>query len=215
MNIHRPSTNIRDVIGFAFLTAMGFILATQLDRLVYNACDLSGIKETDVLRTFRVMGFAPFWLLVAIALALVDSARARTEGWRVALRRTWLLVMSVAISGAISEILKLLIRRERPSMHDGASHFAPWSEFKLDSGKLATPSGHAMVAFAAAWILCRLFPRATPVWLVLAVGCATTRVMSRQHFVSDVYLSAVISFAVVWLIWRRHLAKTSPAASAP
>jgi membrane-associated phospholipid phosphatase len=59
-----------------------------------------------------------------------------------------------------------------------------------------------MVAFAAAWVLCRLHPRASPVWLALAVGCAFTRLVSHAHLLSDVVVAAVAAYAVVWVVWR-------------
>jgi membrane-associated phospholipid phosphatase len=59
------------------------------------------------------------------------------------------------------------------------------------------------VAFGAAWLLCRIYPRAWPVWIAFATGCAVTRVMVQAHFLSDVVTGAVAAYGVVWLVWTR------------
>ena len=65
------------------------------------------------------------------------------------------------------------------------------------------PSTHAIVAFAAAAVLARLWPRARVIWYGLAAGCALTRVWTRAHFVSDCVVAAVVAYAIVALLWRR------------
>jgi membrane-associated phospholipid phosphatase len=60
-----------------------------------------------------------------------------------------------------------------------------------------------MVAFAAATIMARLFPRARWVFYLLAVGCAATRVMARAHYVSDVSFGALLGWAIAWGIWMQ------------
>ena len=53
-------------------------------------------------------------------------------------------------------------------------------------------------------------PRARWIWLSLATGCAVTRVLQGAHFLSDVYLSAVVSFGVVAILWRWQGDKAAP-----
>jgi membrane-associated phospholipid phosphatase len=45
-------------------------------------------------------------------------------------------------------------------------------------------------------MLSYLFPRTAPVWLLWALGCAVTRVMSQAHFTSDVVLAAIAGVLV-------------------
>jgi membrane-associated phospholipid phosphatase len=105
-------------------------------------------------------------------------------------------------AGVTGEILKLAIHRSRPQPPHGDQPFAVWHGFSLDTSGLSTPSSHAIVAFGAAWMLCRLFPRGSAIWLGLAAGCGLVRVRAGGHSVSDVYLGAVVSFGVVLLLWR-------------
>ena len=73
--------------------------------------------------------------------------------------------------GILCEIMKLLIRRERPETGDGAWIFRAWDDQPLSTAGLATPSSHTMVAFAGATMAARLFPRARWVFYTLAAGC--------------------------------------------
>jgi membrane-associated phospholipid phosphatase len=59
-----------------------------------------------------------------------------------------------------------------------------------------------MVAFSAAAMLSRLFPRAAPVWYAFAIGCGLSRVLAGAHFVSDIAVAALAGYAVTALVWR-------------
>ena len=59
-----------------------------------------------------------------------------------------------------------------------------------------------MLAFGAAAMLARMYPRGRWLWYAVAAGCGLTRVLARAHFVSDIALAAVVGWAVTALIWR-------------
>lgn len=194
--------NRKNPAVFVAVSAVGLVLAFAVDPPVLRAVADVTVRENDAYRLFRVMGFLPGWLLVALGFGLVDAARAASVGvWR-GLRRMWTLALGVVLSGAAGEVLKLLLRRQRPTAGDGVYHYIPWQGFSWSTSGFSLPSGHAIVAFGAAWALCRLHPRGWPVWLALATGCAVTRIVSHAHYVSDCFASAVVSFAVIWLVWR-------------
>jgi membrane-associated phospholipid phosphatase len=180
------------------------IAALLADRWAYEALALEGVYEEDWGRMLRVMGFLPFWLVAGLALVLEDWPLRATASIRPALRRGLLLVAGVALSGAAGEILKLLFRRERPRAHDGEYVFRAFTDRPLHSGGLALPSSHAIIAFGAAAMLSRLFPRAWPVWYALALGCGLTRVAAGAHFLSDIAVAFLAAWAVVALLWRRY-----------
>ncbi len=106
------------------------------------------------------------------------------------------------MAGGVAELLKMLVRRERPGLHDGAYVFRAFSDRPFRTTDLGFPSGHAMVAFAAAAIIARLFPRAAPVAYLMAAACGLTRVLAQAHFASDVVGAAIAAWVVVALIWR-------------
>jgi len=154
------------------------------------------VYETDWGRMLRNFGYLPFWLLAAIALALSD--RPSSEWWR----RGALLAAAPTAAGIIGELLKILVRRMRPPDVGTAYAFRAYSDHPLSSRGIGFPSSHAVVAFGAAAILSRLFPRAKWVWYGAAIGCAVSRLLAHAHYLSDVVAGACIGIAAGALIWR-------------
>ena len=115
------------------------------------------------------------------------------------------MLIAVGAAGASNAILKVLIGRLRPptwTAWDGHYVFHSWADNPFSSSGLALPSGHASVAFTGMFLLCRMYPKASPVFVLLASGCAFTRVATRGHFVSDVWTSAILGWVLAWLLWR-------------
>ncbi len=188
----------------AIILAVGALLAaTALDGWGYRVLVMPDVYGHDWGRMFRVVGFLPTWAVVSAALALGGPAPGPAPDTpRV---RAFLPLIAAALGGIAAEVLKLLLRRERPEAHAGAYVFRSWGDRPLSTGGLALPSSHALVAFAAAAMLAHLYPRARWLWFALATGCALTRVLARAHFLSDVTLSAIIGWTVAALLWRWYL----------
>lgn len=167
------------------------------DKWVYDHAFHKKIYDLDWARLLRVMGFLPTWGLGALAMWLHE----RPEAARRAASRATYLVMAPLVSGVLAEVLKLLLRRERPEVNDGLYSFRAWSERPFSTSGLAWPSSHTMVAFAAATAMTRLFPRARWVWFGLAAGCGVTRILAHAHFLSDVTLGALFGWCVGWGVW--------------
>ncbi|MEM9789723.1 MAG: phosphatase PAP2 family protein [Planctomycetota bacterium] len=178
-------------------------VACLFDGWVFGLGRVRG-DSSDLDRMFRVVGFVPTWLIIGGALALARTGRVKAEGWLKAMNAPLLIVLASAGAGAVAEVVKLLARRLRPRETGGIYEWRPIWEGGLDAGDMGFPSSHAMVAFGGAWMLCRLYPWGTPIWLALAIGCAVTRVMTHAHFVSDVTGSAVLAFAFAACLWNWH-----------
>lgn len=183
------------------LTALAFAAACLADPWIYQNVHNPKVYERDWGRLLRVMGFLGTWAALAVAVALHEG----TEPVRRALarRRAWLLFGSASLGGVVAEVGKLLLRRERPEVHDGAYGFRAFADHTLSTAGLALPSSHTLVAFGGAAMLARLFPRARGVGYTLAVGCAATRVLARAHFLSDVVLAAGLGWIVAFVLTRR------------
>lgn len=196
---------------FFAASAVAIGAAVVLDRPFYRAMEqLGGLRSVpfDTYILFRLAGFLPTWILVAAAMVLIDTAKRSAGGLRAVFERGGLLLTSATLSGVLGEVLKVLVRRERPDAHDGLWVFRAFSERTFDASNLALPSSHAAVAFGAAFMLCRLHPRAAPVWLLLAAGCAATRLVVNSHFLSDVVAAALLGFAVAWSLWLIRARRT-------
>ena len=106
------------------------------------------------------------------------------------------MVLAPTIAGALAEVLKMFVRRLRPSPDVFGYQWRPFSEDVLSTRGLGMPSSHAIVAFAAAAVLSRLFPRTWWLWYLLASGCAATRLLALGHFFSDTVVAAFLGYAV-------------------
>jgi len=184
-------------------------LATALDSWAYHHVVFARVYETDWGRALRSVGYWPFWMAIALAFWL-DGRPDPLAAWR-----AQFLAISVTAAGLLCEVCKMLLRRERPNAHDGAYVFRAFTDRPFNTSGIGLPSSHAFLAFAAAAALARLFPRTAPIWYVLAIGCAITRVLARAHFLSDVALGAVLGVALVAVIGRKLPLPRSPDRAIP
>lgn len=106
---------------------------------------------------------------------------------------------SVVLANLITSGLKTAFGRARPFQDKGAIDFRPFS------GNTSFPSGHATTAFAfvTPWLM--YYPNAfTPGLLILGAGTAFTRLITRNHWFSDVLAGSAIGFSTAFVLTRRH-----------
>lgn len=187
---------------WALLAVTALVAAHLADGWAWRALLDKHFANTDLGRLFRIQGYLPTWILVGSALVLHDWPKRAAEGWRGAWRRGGMVVVSAVAGGLLAEVVKLLVRRERPG-DTGEYVFRAWSDRPFSTSGLGMASSHVLVAAAALAILARLFPRAAPVCYLLALGCAYSRVAAGAHFLSDVVGALILGALVAELIWRR------------
>lgn len=175
---------------------LALVAAHFLDSLAFTYLRNPEVNSEDWGRLLRVMGFLPTWILAAVALDMHDQGSVPRH------RRALLLFFAPALAGLAGEILKITIRRLRPG-ETGEYIFRSFSERPFSSSGLGMPSSHAIIAFGAAAILSRLFPRAWPIWWLLGWGCALTRVLHGKHFLSDVVLAAIVGWLIAAVLWAK------------
>ncbi|MEP7067176.1 MAG: phosphatase PAP2 family protein [Gemmatimonadota bacterium] len=185
-------TILRDVLIAIAVVALSLLA----DGWVSEHVRYGHVYDTDWGRMLRNFGYLPFWFFAALALALND--RESREWWR----RGALLAAAPTAAGIFGELLKITVRRLRPPDDGSAYHFRPFSDHPLSSRGFGFPSSHAIVAFGAAAILARMFPRARAVWYAAAVGCAVSRLLAHAHFFSDVVAAGAAGIGVSALLWR-------------
>ncbi len=180
------------------------IVATLLDRRLVAWLATTGpeartrLALRDWYQFLRALGYLPTWLVVGGAVALLDR-RGRGVG------RGVLVFLAPVIAGAIAEVAKLVVGRERPIRGDEIQNDAAyvWRGFLggfADSSNLGMPSSHAAVAFGGAAMLGVLFVPVRWLVLVLAAGCGLTRMLSGAHYASDVVVGAGIGVLVAWAL---------------
>ena len=182
----------------ALVITLAFLVVPALgDQWAYAHLYVLKVYDHDWAMALRAAGTLYVWIPVTLIIWLVQ----RPEDAAAAKKTAYLLLGSAAGAGLLCELLKLVIRRMRPDVGAGEWVFREWSDHPFSSAGLATPSSHTMVAFGAATMMARLYPRARWVFYVIAWGCGVTRMLSRNHYLSDVTFGALLGWAVGWGIW--------------
>ncbi len=115
-----------------------------------------------------------------------------------------LLLMTFIHTGIISQLIKHLTGRQRPSVDDGQDYWhGPSGFFKRYTDDISTydafPSGHTIVAWGTATVISKLYKEKVlvPVFCYfLATLVALSRVTEDTHWLSDVFLGAVLGYAI-------------------
>jgi membrane-associated phospholipid phosphatase len=189
---------------------LALLIATAWDRaffvhlsLTYDPAALRAVESRDWYKALRVLGSLQTWIVIGLLLFLLDVRSAPTGPLaRDPLRRGTVLVLSTGLAGLAAELLKGLIGRRRPEDTDGLFQFWSWAERLHEWSDCGLPSSHAAVAFAAALALGWMHRAILPVLVLLAVGCAFTRVLAGAHFLSDVLMGAGVGYACAAAVWR-------------
>jgi len=180
-------------------------LTIALDGWAYRTLVDMKAQKHDWARLLRVLGYWPTWLVLALAALLIDGG-TREFTWPQTDRftRAAMLSGSTGLGGLLAEVLKLVVRRERPNVTDGEYVFRAFADGPLSAKNLGMPSSHVAVAFAGAFVLSWLSPRARWVFLGMAAGCAMERVLVHAHFASDAAAGAVVGYGAYAILRRLH-----------
>ncbi len=179
------------IVGFVIFTLLDF----PLSRIFFMGEDRT-VELHDWYRFLRILGFLGTWAAVGFVFILSDRNRHRGAA----------MFLAPLTAGAIAELGKLIFARERPVddgvLQPGLYNFRPFMSGFSDGSNLGLPSSHAAVAFAGCLMLSVFIPNTRRFLLLLAIGCAITRMLTGAHFATDVYLGAIIGWLTTILYTR-------------
>lgn len=162
---------------------------------------------------FQCMGFFGHGTGCFIAVSLIWSLDRKNK---IAIP---LVIGSALLTGAITTVLKILVHRPRPFVDESIiGDSVTISEAVFHNFLQSFPSGHTALAFALAMSLSLLYRQGKPVFLLFAALVAIQRVISQNHFPSDVIAGAlvgVVSAQTMLVLMQQRLEagaqKTKPA----
>ncbi len=204
---HRRSGAAQRIAIILAASLLGFAIAAAFDGWASHSLHTAAATHKDWGRALRVLGYLPLWLVVSVVFIVHDGRVPLRPPLRDRFSRGVLLALSSGMSGALAELFKLIIRRERPGIGDSLWSFRPFAVDTFSTSNLSMPSSHSAVAFGAVFMLCRLHPGAWPLWIGMGLGCGMQRVLAHAHFVSDVYAAAILGYACAAAFWALHIAK--------
>ncbi len=177
------------------------LLAHLADGLAWEYLRDPRVNDREWGRLLRSAGYVPTWLFGAAALWLAarppQGGVPSGRGWRAVA-----LLVAPALAGGLAEVVKLVVRRQRPGVDSAAYVFRSFDVDLWSTRGLGLASSHTAVAFGAAAVLARCFPGTRIVWYTLAAGCALTRVLAGAHYLSDTVAAAVIGWLTAEGVWR-------------
>ena len=188
---------------YAVLTLGGVLLAYAFaDRPVALYFHRMNGGESPVFKFITGFGVSTGYLVVTAAAAagLWLAARITRETAQAQRLRAFALVplflfLSIAVSGLVTDLLKVVFGRARPKLlfsHD-IFGFGWWG---TQADYWSFPSGHTTTVVAIATALYLLWPRFLPFYAAFAVLVSVSRAIIGAHYVSDVIGATFIGIAV-------------------
>jgi len=191
---------------YALLTLAGIAACiAYVDRPV--ALYFHGVSP-PVLVFFRAvtrLGVSTYYMIgtAALALMLWLIGRFGRGRWTVPLGAAAIvplfLFLSIAVSGLITDLLKIVFGRARPKLLFANETFGfDWWRTKGDFWSF--PSGHTTTAVAIAAALYCLWPRFLPLYIGFAALVGVSRLVIGAHYVSDVVAATFIAIAATYCL---------------
>lgn len=199
----RPDVGRRRALWLA--SGLALLASLWLDGAAYRLfhAGKDSVEWRASYQVVRSTGTLWFWAAAALIAGL-----ARPGGWRRRVRAALWVFCAAGLAGFGAEVLKVVIGRERPLLHDGSFVWRPMAS-ALSTAGLSFPSSHAAVAFGGAWMVWRL-GRGAGVWgvvagvcaLVLAGVCGVSRLLTGAHFLGDVVGAAILGAVAAMVVHR-------------
>ncbi len=182
--------------GFLATGAVLFVFDEDITRAALRNREVAVLDEFGDVGEFvepvGLMGNTNVWYASA-------AVASWAVGWDRPKRLFTELLYSHWIAGLMRGGVNKVVGRSRPHDGRGARHFAI-------GGGTSFPSGHASTIFQVAAVLAHHADRAPVTVLVYSVAAAGAweRIISEQHWASDVLLGAAYGWAVAKLVIRLH-----------
>ena len=211
--------------GQRILWAAAFILTEiaamiWIDRPVADFFHASGGALQPFFLDVQWFGLGyPYLLLSALAFAFLRwggelrQLRPQAGALRAQAYIPGFIFVAVAGAGLAADIIKIVVGRTRPKLLFASGTY-DFTWFGLHADHWSFPSGHATTIAALMTALWCLWPR--PLWLYVAAAgvVAASRVVTDQHYLSDVIAGVALGVVAARLLASRFLPRDDSAAAA-
>jgi membrane-associated phospholipid phosphatase len=190
--LRRQAALLTMVLGVAILALMFAIDAREI--VLVPPRRSAGLWAVRVLTDFGkaanvLWSLAAMLLVVAMAVPRLRGRwRSRLIGFGTHLQFVFFAVLAPILAG---EVIKWIVGRGRPFVGGKADAFN-FAHFAGTQAYASFPSAHAITAFALAFAVSAVWPRAWLVMSAYAVLIAATRLVLLAHHPSDVVAGALI-----------------------
>jgi len=197
------------IIIFILFESLLYCFFDKPTALFFSIREITHPSFFSFFQNITILGLSKWYLipcgLVTIFCAFLARGKDVLPSYRRLFAyvgiRTFLLFITLSLSGIIADIIKPIVGRARPHLwlQDAIYGFTP---FTANARWNSFPSGHATTAFALAFSLSFLYPRLRPLWLAYAFLIAASRVVIDAHYLSDVCAGAFLAWLTVHLFLK-------------
>jgi membrane-associated phospholipid phosphatase len=186
----RHVVQLSAILGVAIIALMYLLDATGIGWMPKRGTP--SLWPIRILTDFGKSAYV-LWVLaglsVVIALTL-PALRGQARSLLLGLgTRLQFIFLAVLVPSLIGEVLKWVIGRGRPFVGDSVFNFR---HFGGSEAFASFPSGHTNTAFALAFAVSALWPKARPWMLAYAVAIALSRLVLLAHHTSDVVAGGLL-----------------------
>ncbi|KAB7738810.1 phosphatase PAP2 family protein [Parvibaculum sedimenti] len=160
----------------------------------------------DIMRALTDLGIGTGCVVGALLLIIFATIARRAHFaprfealFARAQRLSFLFLLSLAASGAIVNLMKILAGRHRPRDLFGRSEYG-FEPFQFRHALDSFPSGHSQTIFVVTTVLALALPKRWRSISLAGAMIAATRVVMTNHYLSDVVVGSYIGIAAVLLI---------------
>ena len=184
-------------------TASTFALDPALAMLM--KANVTGVPA-DVMRALTDLGIGTGYVIGAL-LVVVGVTISRRVSFLTCFntpfsrmrRLSFLFLLSLAASGAVANLIKILAGRHRPRDLFGQSEYG-FEPFQFRHALDSFPSGHSQTIFVVTTVLALAMPKRWRSISLAGAMIAATRITMTNHYLSDVVVGSYIGIAAVLLI---------------
>jgi membrane-associated phospholipid phosphatase len=192
-------------IAFSFAAVMMFSAVSyyRIDIPVAIFCKGLDVRILDLFEWISTLGESQWYLLAAFGLFIYYR---RFHPRPIYANQALFVFSSVAVSGVVALLIKLISGRFRPTMFFteglyGFNFFNPAEDMN------SFPSGHAATGLSLAFALSLFFPRYRFPLVCFGLLVAVSRTVTTAHFLSDTVAGAWVGIATVCLLQQAIVQK--------
>ncbi len=154
-----------------------------------------------IVKIITEIGRAEWYLVPGILVFFIYRKRKRVLSLK-----AMFLFSSVAVSGILVNIIKVIFGRVRPTLYfsQGLSGF---DFFRFDPDFLSFPSGHSATSLSAAVALGIIFPKYRFYLILMGMIVASSRMYLTNHYLSDVLMGSLLGAWTSIVLYQEYFKK--------
>lgn len=199
---------LKFIVGTVLVLLICALFFLELDRFISRHFLGLDPALSQMFHAITQGGDSLYPLALAVVVILLGSWQLRRllpakgiEFWQRWRARAVFLLLAVASSGLLTDVIKVLVGRPRPEKWLTENLYGFYL-FETSSKMQSFPSGHSNTAAAIGLTLWYIWPKSWPLGLALAAGVMTSRVALLKHFPSDTLAGAWLAVVTTFYVYR-------------